>query len=159
VAAKRRPRTEARDRRRDDHSGDLTSPGPLQKPKLNLTEVSCPHGESRAEAGEWNDDDFDVLADGVVVGRIFKANAAPVGAPWIWTLVSRKSRGALRRWSTRKTATQRHASRLWLLSQARPRGIVKRLGSPYVSGRSLHWVKSKNAPGSETEEDRGKRWR
>jgi len=24
-------------------------------------------------SGEWNDDDFDVLADGVVVGRIMKA--------------------------------------------------------------------------------------
>jgi hypothetical protein len=23
-------------------------------------------------SGEWNDDDFDVLADGAVVGRIFK---------------------------------------------------------------------------------------
>jgi hypothetical protein len=30
---------------------------------------------------EWNDDDFDVLANGEVVGRIFKANAAPVGSP------------------------------------------------------------------------------
>jgi hypothetical protein len=29
-------------------------------------------------SGDWNDDDYDVLADGVVVGRIFKANAAPV---------------------------------------------------------------------------------
>jgi hypothetical protein len=37
-------------------------------------------------SGEWNDDDFDVLADGVVVGRIFKANASPVGASWMWTL-------------------------------------------------------------------------
>jgi hypothetical protein len=37
-------------------------------------------------SGEWNDDDYDVLADGVLVGRIFKANAAPVGAPWMWTL-------------------------------------------------------------------------
>jgi hypothetical protein len=37
-------------------------------------------------SGEWNDDDYDVLADGVVVGRIFKANAAPVGEPWMWTL-------------------------------------------------------------------------
>jgi hypothetical protein len=37
-------------------------------------------------SGEWNDDDFDVLADGVVVGRIFKANATPVGASWMWTL-------------------------------------------------------------------------
>jgi hypothetical protein len=24
--------------------------------------------------GEWNEDDFDVLADGTVVGRIFEAN-------------------------------------------------------------------------------------
>jgi hypothetical protein len=28
-------------------------------------------------SGEWNDDDFDVLANGAVVARIFKANAAP----------------------------------------------------------------------------------
>jgi hypothetical protein len=32
-------------------------------------------------SGEWNEDDYDVLADGAVVGRIFKANAAPVGSP------------------------------------------------------------------------------
>jgi hypothetical protein len=38
-------------------------------------------------SGEWNDDDFDVLAGGAVVGRIFKANAAPVGTPWMWTLL------------------------------------------------------------------------
>jgi hypothetical protein len=37
-------------------------------------------------SGEWNEDDFDVLAEGAVVGRIFKANAAPAGAPWMWTL-------------------------------------------------------------------------
>jgi hypothetical protein len=37
-------------------------------------------------SGEWGDDDYDVLADGVVIGRIFKANAAPVGTPWMWTL-------------------------------------------------------------------------
>jgi hypothetical protein len=37
-------------------------------------------------SGEWNDNDFDVLADGVVVGRIFKANASPVGASWMWIL-------------------------------------------------------------------------
>jgi bifunctional non-homologous end joining protein LigD len=44
-------------------------------------------------------------------------------------------------------------------------GIVsKRLGSPYVSGRSRHWIKSKNpaAPAvrREAEEDWGRaRWR
>jgi hypothetical protein len=37
-------------------------------------------------SGEWNDDDFDVLANGEVVGRIYKASAAPVGSPWMWTL-------------------------------------------------------------------------
>ena len=37
-------------------------------------------------SGEWSDDDFDVLADGTVVGRIFKVHAAPVGTPWMWTV-------------------------------------------------------------------------
>jgi len=37
-------------------------------------------------SSEWNDDDYDVLADGIVVGRFFKAKASPVGTPWIWTL-------------------------------------------------------------------------
>jgi hypothetical protein len=41
---------------------------------------------SSRPSGEWNDDDFDVVSDGVVVGRIFEANAAPVGTPWMWTL-------------------------------------------------------------------------
>jgi hypothetical protein len=34
---------------------------------------------------EWSDDDFDVLADGEVVGRIFKADVS-VARPWMWTL-------------------------------------------------------------------------
>ena len=38
-------------------------------------------------SGEWSDDDYDVLTDDEVVGRIFKANAAPVGAAWMWTLM------------------------------------------------------------------------
>jgi hypothetical protein len=29
-------------------------------------------------SGEWSEDDYDVVATGVVVGRIFKADAAPV---------------------------------------------------------------------------------
>jgi len=37
-------------------------------------------------SGQWNEEDYDVLANGEVVGRIFKANAAPVGSPWMWTL-------------------------------------------------------------------------
>jgi hypothetical protein len=37
-------------------------------------------------SGEGSDDDYDVLADGMVVGRIMKAAAAPVGTSWLWTL-------------------------------------------------------------------------
>jgi hypothetical protein len=37
-------------------------------------------------SGEWHEDDYDVLADGAVVGRILKVHAAPVGTPWMWTL-------------------------------------------------------------------------
>ena len=40
----------------------------------------------------WDDDDFDVLADGVAVGRIMKAAAAPVGAPWLWTILCYEDR-------------------------------------------------------------------
>jgi hypothetical protein len=36
---------------------------------------------------EWSDEDYDVLEDSVVVGRIFKANAAPVGTPWMWAFI------------------------------------------------------------------------
>ena len=44
------------------------------------------HASASRLSGEWNDDDYDMLADGVVVGRIFKANASPIGASWMWTL-------------------------------------------------------------------------
>jgi hypothetical protein len=37
-------------------------------------------------SGQWSDDDYDVLEGGLVVGRIFKANASPVGASWMWKL-------------------------------------------------------------------------
>ena len=37
----RRPRTEARTWRRDDHSGDLTPTGPLRKPLLFITGLRC----------------------------------------------------------------------------------------------------------------------
>ena len=37
-------------------------------------------------SGEWSDDDYDVVADGVVVGRIMKAAAKPADASWLWTL-------------------------------------------------------------------------
>jgi hypothetical protein len=37
-------------------------------------------------SGHWYDDDYDVLCEGEVVGRIMKTAAAPLGQPWLWTL-------------------------------------------------------------------------
>jgi hypothetical protein len=49
------------------------------------------------------ENDYDVLADGLVVGRIVKAAASPAGKPWMWTLLfgyydDRTPRRARRRW-------------------------------------------------------------
>jgi hypothetical protein len=35
-------------------------------------------------SGEWSDDDYDVLENGIVVGRIFKVPVAPQGRQWMW---------------------------------------------------------------------------
>jgi hypothetical protein len=39
-----------------------------------------------------------VLADGVVVGRIMEAAAAPVGLPWMWTLLYGYREDRTRHW-------------------------------------------------------------
>jgi hypothetical protein len=42
---------------------------------------------SESRAGAERPDDFDVIgADGLVIGRIFRATTAPTGTPWMWTL-------------------------------------------------------------------------
>jgi hypothetical protein len=41
-------------------------------------------GSASRLSGQWRDDDYDVLENGVVVGRIFKMPAAPGGRPWMW---------------------------------------------------------------------------
>ena len=55
-------------------------------------------------SGEWNNEHFDVLANGIMVGCIFKANAAPVGMSWMWTMLFDY------RWPTRGYAATREAA-------------------------------------------------
>ena len=43
-------------------------------------------GSAFRPTGNWNDDDYDVLCNGVVVGRIMQAAAVPAGMSWMWTL-------------------------------------------------------------------------
>jgi hypothetical protein len=35
-------------------------------------------------SGQWRDDDFDLLEDGVIVGRISLAPATPQDRQWMW---------------------------------------------------------------------------
>src|SRR5215470_6142958 len=60
--------------------GVIGGPEPMSSQQLILKRASA----SRP-SGKWNEDDYDVLAGDVVVGRIMKANAAPVGSPWLWS--------------------------------------------------------------------------
>jgi len=55
-------------------------------------------------SGEWSDVDYDVLGDGVVVGRVFKSDTAPAGMPWMWTMLFDY------RWPTHGYAATREAA-------------------------------------------------
>ena len=49
--------------------------------RLILTRASA----SRSSA-QWRDDDYDVVEEGVIVGRIFLSLIAPKATPWFWSL-------------------------------------------------------------------------
>ena len=56
-------------------------------------------------AGAEGQDNFDVIGpDGLVIGRIFKADVAPVGMPWMWTMLFDY------RWPTHGYAASREAA-------------------------------------------------
>jgi hypothetical protein len=65
-------------------------------------------------SGTWKDDDYDVLADAVVVGRIFLSAKSPVGTPWMWTLLFGHQRTAPRRTTTtRREAAMAAFAKSW----------------------------------------------
>jgi len=51
-----------------------------------MTQLFLKRGKFWRSSGTWKDEDYNVLAEGEVVGRIFKAAASPVETPWMWTL-------------------------------------------------------------------------
>jgi hypothetical protein len=50
-------------------------------PGLTLKRAPAPRTSE-----EWHDDDYYVMADGAVVGRIIHVPSAPKPTPWMWTL-------------------------------------------------------------------------
>jgi hypothetical protein len=62
-------------------------PSVVRRPMTPQGRLMLKRASASRSSGEWKDDDFDVLADGAVVGRIMKGAATPVRTPWLWTLI------------------------------------------------------------------------
>ena len=54
---------------------------------IKVGHLTLKRASTSRPSGEWSDDDYNVLAAGQPIGRIFKANASPVGSAWMWTLM------------------------------------------------------------------------
>jgi hypothetical protein len=50
-----------------------------------MTPLILKRASASRSSGQWRDDDYDVLENGVVVGRISKDQVAPPDRPWSWS--------------------------------------------------------------------------
>jgi hypothetical protein len=74
-----------------------------------------PRRVSKSRAGTEGQDDYDVVgADGLVIGRIFKASTPSPGAPWMWSLAYRQQedRTPTHGYVPTREATSRHSPRV-----------------------------------------------
>jgi hypothetical protein len=55
-------------------------------PLVMAEQLMLKRASASRTSGEWREDDYDVVADGIVVGHIMKAAIAREGTPWMWTL-------------------------------------------------------------------------
>jgi hypothetical protein len=51
-----------------------------------MTQLILKRANDSRPSGHWCEDDYDVLYEGEVVGRLMKVIAAPEDTPWMWTL-------------------------------------------------------------------------
>jgi hypothetical protein len=81
----------------------------MEKDYLTLKRASISH-----RSGKERDDDYDVLADGVVVGRIFKVRVGG-RTPWMWTLASghHKDRTSTRGYEATREAAMAAFAKSW----------------------------------------------
>ena len=80
-------------------------------------------------SGKWKDDDFDVLCDGAVVGRIFNAAASPVGSPGMWTPAfgHHEDRTPTHGYEPTREAAMK-AGNLWMMSALSAKAVSSRKG-------------------------------
>jgi hypothetical protein len=53
-------------------------------PRNSMIQLILKRAAASRSSGEWREDDYDVLEDGIVVGRIFLVPVAQEGRPWMW---------------------------------------------------------------------------
>jgi hypothetical protein len=51
--------------------------------------LTLKRASASCSSSQLRDDDYDVLENGVVIGRIFMVPVAPEGRPWMWASGSR----------------------------------------------------------------------
>jgi hypothetical protein len=78
--------------------------------------MSAPLILKRGAASAPDDNNYEVLADGVVVGRIMRVAAAPKRTPWFWSLASdyRKDRTPTHGYEPTREAAMEAFARSWL---------------------------------------------
>jgi hypothetical protein len=98
-------------------------------------------------SGECNDDDYDVLADGIVVGRIMKAAASPVGTPWMWTLAfwHHEDRTPTHGYAATRESAMAAFTKSWLETASAPGDWLSRL-----NGWPMHSPTDASSPSSRT---------
>jgi hypothetical protein len=81
----------------------------------DMDQLILKRASTSRSSGEWSDDDYDVLADGIAVGRVMKAAAAPVRTPWLWTLafVHHEDRTPTHGYATTREAAMAAFAKSW----------------------------------------------
>jgi hypothetical protein len=96
----------------------VQSPFSAPQPQgADMGQLILKRASASRSSGEWRDDDYDVLADGVLVGRIFNAAASPVVRCGCGRCSVASTRTARRR-----TALRRRARLRWQRSRRAGRG-------------------------------------
>jgi hypothetical protein len=84
-----------------------------------MSQLLLKRASASRPSGQWRDDDYDALEDGVVVGPIFCFDAVgPRGRPWMW---ASGHNGHIRRAAVWLTATPSQFARLAIRSLLRSR--------------------------------------
>jgi hypothetical protein len=82
---------------------------------VNHVPLILKRASASRSSGQWSDDDYDVLENGVVVGRISKEEVAPKDRAWMWASghgghIKRAAHGYEATREAAKPPSRRHAA-------------------------------------------------